>query len=235
LQESLPRPQLLSIDEVLMSVYINDQAVRDAEFAAAQHTCHICLESATGKAGSTLECRHWFCQACLQQLATVAIQSGSLQDLRCPEPTCKRMFAPHVVHHLVADKALFNRWEELTLDRGLEQMPDIGHCPHCNSHCVLENQDFAQCPKCFLAFCTLCHSSWHPGSECMSAEQRLVVLQKRAELGGARGQQLALVRPLSECPDITSQALILSTVAQQCVALPIMVPKNSTLYFKGGG
>ena len=159
-----------------------DAAARAAHAAAAPHTCGICFEARPGRDGLELDCRHWFCLECLQQLAEVAITGGHLAGLRCPEPACAAPFLPHTVRRVAAAAELYARWEDLALARSLETMEDIGHCPRCGAHCVLE-EDFAQCPGCYFAFCTLCRCGWHPGSACMSAEQRLEVLRKRAESG----------------------------------------------------
>ena len=122
------------------------------------------------------------------------MRDGAVATLRCPLPDCATHLPPYVLAANLSEEA-YAKWEALVLSRSLDAMADIGHCPRCSQRCVLED-DFAQCPSCFFAFCTLCSSSWHPGAECMTAAQRLAVLRKRAESGGVASQKDAEVRRL---------------------------------------
>ena len=85
--------------------------------------------------------------------------------------------------------SLYERYEKLSLERGLDAMADLTYCPRCE-HAVLEDEDgdhCAQCARCLYAFCSLCREGWHPGSTCLNPERRLQVLESRARGAGDGG------------------------------------------------
>ena len=88
-----------------------------------------------------------------------------------------------------AERSLYERYEKLSLERGLDAMADLTYCPRCE-HAVLEDEDgdhCAQCARCLYAFCSLCREGWHPGSTCLNPERRLQVLESRARGAGDGG------------------------------------------------
>lgn len=67
--------------------------------------CGICLEEVPGSKCARLACRHAFCTSCMQAHCRLHIKEGSLDQLRCPVPDCKRPFEPEasakcIVHFL---------------------------------------------------------------------------------------------------------------------------------------
>jgi len=155
------------------------------EFESAQQRCTVCFEEQPGSGCIRLpNCHHFFCRACLQQLCTTNVKDGSVEALRCPEPGCRLPIPPHLLQALLTAEE-FERWESLLLQRTLDRMQDLVYCPRCETPCIEDADHFAQCAKCLFAFCSMCCSSWHPGSECMDEEQRLLIMSRRRARGGA--------------------------------------------------
>jgi E3 ubiquitin-protein ligase RNF14 len=135
-------------------------------------------------------CDHAFCVCCLHQMAKVHVIEGTVSALKCPEPSCGASLAPGAVKEALrrgggtSEDAvvLFERYEKLTLERGLASMADLVYCPRCE-HAVLEDENgnhCARCVHCQYVFCSLCREGWHPGSTCLNPERRLEVLAARA-------------------------------------------------------
>lgn len=129
-----------------------------------------------GKDFARLPCQHIFCMDCMQTLATVHVKEGSVNKLNCPDTSCRGSIPPYLLKELLEEE-VFQRWEDLVLQRSLDAMMDIVYCPRCKTVCIEEEDNFVQCTKCFYSFCSLCRQSWHVGQECMSAEARLKILQ----------------------------------------------------------
>ena len=175
-----------------------------------------------------LACDHAFCADCVRQMCVLHVTEGTVGALRCPEPACGAALAPAAVRDALTGRSydvsgakaartkktratvdetrsagsLYERYEKLSLERGLDAMADLTYCPRCE-HAVLEDEDgdhCAQCARCLYAFCSLCREGWHPGSACLNPERRLQVLESRARGGGRRrrrrGSQEA---PRSRC------------------------------------
>ena len=169
----------------LMSL-IRYSAAREAQlFRESSHTCHICFEDLLGRHFIKLDCGHHFCRTCLSEQSRIHVESGSLEALKCPDTGCAAAFSVPVLRSLLPP-TLFQRWEALTLQRALDQMPDASYCPRCQTLSLEDvEENTADCPKCFYVFCTLCLEGRHPGVNCVSAETKLAMLRRKAEGGGA--------------------------------------------------
>lgn len=47
--------------------------------------------------------------------------------------------------------------------------------------CLEEPDHMAQCGQCEFVFCSMCQESWHPGTQCLNPELRLVMLEQRRQ------------------------------------------------------
>lgn len=81
-----------------------------------------------------------------------------------------------------------NRLEAVELERTLNHMMDAVYCPRCSTISLEDKDNCAQCSKCFFVFCSLCNESWHPGTVCLSAQDKLELMRRRME-GSKSGEQ----------------------------------------------
>lgn len=91
----------------------------------------------------------------------------------------------------LVDHSCYERWERLTLQKTLDGMADLVYCPKCETPTLEDGADhFAQCaaPSCGHTWCALCQGEFHPGVECLSAEDTVRVLQSRAAGNRRAGQ-----------------------------------------------
>ncbi|KAL3700597.1 hypothetical protein R1sor_018619 [Riccia sorocarpa] len=151
---------------------------KNEEFYTSLHTCYICFSEHLGKDFIRLPCQHNFCIGCMETLANVHVKEGSVNKLNCPDTSCRGSIPPYVLKELLEEE-VFQRWDNLVLQRTLDSMVDIVYCPRCETVCIEEKDNFVQCTQCLYTFCSLCRQSWHVGQECMSTEARLRILEER--------------------------------------------------------
>jgi hypothetical protein len=49
------------------------------------------------------ECHHFYCRTCLSAAAAAQLDGGAVENMRCPEPSCRRLLPPYVVKELLGD------------------------------------------------------------------------------------------------------------------------------------
>ena len=100
--------------------------------------CSICLSTKLGKLCHVISiCGHAFCRECLNQFFSTLINDGDV-EIKCPE--CGEIIPPHDVK-LYVEPEVFERFDRLLLERGLDGMDDIFYCPQkdCRSRVVKLN------------------------------------------------------------------------------------------------
>ncbi len=175
----------LAADQVagIIMRYAAAQEVR--AFQQATWQCGICYDEVPGSKCVRLpDCQHFYCTPCMSQHCNTQINDGAVENLRCPQPDCRKHLPPYALQQLLSEEE-YGRWESLLLQRTLDKMDDVVYCPRCNTICIEESGHMSQCSKCFFAYCTLCMDSFHPGVECLDPIQKLALLEKRKKASGA--------------------------------------------------
>ncbi|CAI5962413.1 unnamed protein product [Closterium sp. NIES-64] len=187
----------------------------DRVFRASLHACSICFSEKPGSECVRAACTHAFCSACMRAFAEAHVTEGNLQALKCPDTKCRAPLSYDLLRTLLpAD--LFSRWEQLTLQRSLDAMPDIAFCPRCSQPAVEDPSDHhALCPGCFFSFCGMCREGFHRGRSCITPELALKLMKLRK-------QERALAEEeLRKQKDLEQQVLSLKLVEESSVPCPV--------------
>ncbi|XP_047069314.1 E3 ubiquitin-protein ligase RNF14-like [Lolium rigidum] len=172
------------------------------------HDCMICFSEYPGVDFIMLPCHHLFCRKCMQTYCKMHVKEGTVLKLTCPDTTCGGIVSPNILKTLLEEKE-FERWEGLLLQRTLDAMNDLVYCPRCETACLEDECNDAVCPSCLFSFCTLCTNHRHVGKECMTAEERIRMLEERLKsrklqsdqkkIDEARSLQ-TIMRDAKQCP-----------------------------------
>lgn len=192
----LPEDEVGGSMEIAMRLLAFDRRACEERRQGKVQTCPVCLEGVPGFRGVFLKCGHFGCRDCLEQMVRLHISEADVGALRCFVGGCGEAFSHEVVTDILGpDSSELARWEEVSLQKCLDQMQDVVYCPRCDadglgkrSPCIQDDDHTASCAACGFVFCGRCRGAFHPGMECQSPDDRMAALEVRARGSGREAE-----------------------------------------------
>ncbi|MCL7043214.1 hypothetical protein MKW94_027461 [Papaver nudicaule] len=153
----------------ISSILSYNETICNEKFYESLHKCGICLSEYAGTKFVRLPCLHLFCHNCMEMYSQM--RAKEREPVLCPERKCKEP-VPHAVVKSMLGVEKFEQLESQLLQKMLYSMSNSVYCPRCEQICS-EEDHFALCPNCYLAFCVLCRDKYHPGTPCLTLEEKI--------------------------------------------------------------
>jgi E3 ubiquitin-protein ligase RNF14 len=155
-----------------------DASLTLSDFRSTIQTCSICYDTSLGSSFVVLPCGgrgeiHAYCEVCITQHCESLITSGAVENLKCPEPSCRASLPPFILESVLGEE-MYERYENLALKKALAAMKDLAYCPRCDAATIAgKSEDCCQCASCRYVFCGKCLGEYHPAEPCFSAAKQL--------------------------------------------------------------
>ncbi|XP_054153201.1 E3 ubiquitin-protein ligase RNF14-like [Oppia nitens] len=166
--------------------------------------CEICADDFPVDSAVSYGCEHRYCEDCIRNTMTVAIDDNRIESLACPAPDCTAEATQQLVRRIVGQE-LYDRYDQLLLKVAVGAMDDVHYCPNteCGAMVVTEiDLAIGNCARCGLAFCTSCLKPYHGGYDCQleTGEREEMVQMYRSELLAEEmySEEEALSRAIAE-------------------------------------
>lgn len=190
----------MPIEEAFTSMIRYDQQREEEEFAQSEQECGICFTQQAGSLFLRLRpCKHHFCRICVNEYCRTYIKEGNVLNLICPETDCKSEIPPPMVTANLTPEE-YERYETLSLRKGLDCMGDIVWCPRCQNPVIQEKEEalrLGHCLDCVYSFCTDCQEPWHQGrcySDVLQEEEDEKLRQTKSEAMQKKRERLARLK-----------------------------------------
>ncbi|KAF8651779.1 hypothetical protein HU200_063298 [Digitaria exilis] len=185
--------KIASVESVVQCLISYNEEQCQESFLSAFHDCMICFSEHPGNDFIKLPCLHYYCRKCMETYSRMHVKEGTVMDLFCPYDKCQGVIPPNLLKRLLVD---------------------VTYCPRCETACLEDEENNAQCSKCFFSFCTLCRERRHIGDRCMTPEEKLLSLQDRQKMcGSSRGKAGKEI-------DLFNQLLSIKEVLRDTVQCP---------------
>lgn len=153
-------------------------------------SCSICADDFD--AGDTVACGgediHFYCRPCLHSYCTLTVESGPIQTMTCPLPSCKSLFATGDI------KSTLSEWDVLMIEHREESRDRrvamaakaMLHC-ECGVVAVITEEDMGDgritCPGegCGKRFCAKCGNDDHSKDPCPPPAETVQWLSKHCK------------------------------------------------------
>ncbi|TVU15943.1 hypothetical protein EJB05_39487 [Eragrostis curvula] len=204
--------EIMSFESVVdLLVSYNDEQCHES-FLSGLHDCTICLSEYAGTDFIKLPCLHYYCRRCIESYSRMHVKEGTVLKLLCPHENCRGVIPPDLLKRLLGD-ADFEHWERLILQKTLDSMADVSYCPRCETACLEDEDNNAQCSNCFFSFCTHCRLRRHIGEKCviLTPEERLLSLLDRERVHSSNKgnivQRINLVNEMCSIKELLRDAV----------------------------
>ena len=119
------------ISRIFYDLIEYDRERDDEEFRHHLQICCICTDEIPGASCIRLRrCGHFYCRSCLDSHVRFSLEQGHFGErLCCPQTQCQQVLLPTEIEDVIRDPQIYQRYERVTLQHGLEAMKDILWCP----------------------------------------------------------------------------------------------------------
>ncbi|KAK3258202.1 hypothetical protein CYMTET_32739 [Cymbomonas tetramitiformis] len=187
------------------------------------HCCLICFSDLPGTQFKRIPgCRHSFCEDCMGTHCALHVKEGTLDQLVCPDTSCRDPLPAEFLREVLPEED-FARWERLSEQQTMDSQIGTVYCPSCDTATTEGDGYHAQCPSCMFNFCSLCQTAWHPGTECLTPEGRLRLLQARA--AGPQATSAARAKEATLQNEIMARHYVMKN-AKQCPTCKMAIEKS---------